>query len=80
MDYKKICVLDLETTGTTTDDAPIQVAGLLVNENGEVLSSFEEKIKTTHIISPGASAVNGIYKEDLANCRTEIPVLTDFAS
>lgn len=77
--YNKICILDTETTGVYWNaDAPIQIAALICGPDGTIIDSFEEKIKTTHTISPDASAVHGIYEKDLVNCRRESEVLEDF--
>lgn len=79
MKYKRICVLDTETTNVYWNTAaPVQIAALICDEKGNIIDSFNEKIKTTHKIDPEASKVHGIYKEDLENCRSEIAVLTDF--
>lgn len=69
---------DFETTGVTSADAPVQVAGLICEEFGPIEATFNEKIKTTHRINPAASAVHGIYAKDLVNCRMEREVLKDF--
>ena len=56
--YNKICILDTETTGVYWNaDAPIQIAALICNNQGEIIDSFEEKIKTTHKIADDASKV-----------------------
>lgn len=79
--YNKICILDTETTGVYWNaDAPIQIAALICGPDGIIVDSFEEKIKTTHTISPDASAVHGIYEKDLVNCRRESEVLEDFCA
>lgn len=79
--YNKICILDTETTGVYWNaDAPIQIAALICGPDGTIVDSFEEKIKTTHTISPDASAVHGIYEKDLINCRRESEVLEDFCA
>lgn len=71
---------DFETTGVTSADAPIQVAGIICEEFGPIIDTFNERIRTTHRIRPEASAVHGIYKESLEGCRTEREVLADFAT
>ena len=77
--YHRICVLDTETTDRYWNTAaPVQIAAIICDERGNIIDTFEEKIKTTHVIKPDASAVHGIYAEDLVNCRSEIAVLTDF--
>ena len=77
--YHRICVLDTETTDRYWNSCgPIQIAALICDEKGNVLDSFNERIKTTHVIQPEASAVHGIYAKDLINCRSEKDVLTDF--
>lgn len=77
--YNRIAVLDTETTDRYWNTcAPIQIAALICDEKGNVLDSFNERIKTTHVIQPEASAVHGIYAKDLINCRGEKDVLTDF--
>lgn len=84
MEYKKyhtICILDLETTGVFWNtDAPVQIAAIICDNRGRTIDEFNEKIKTTHEISPDASAVHHIYKEDLVNCRSESDVLTSFVA
>lgn len=77
--YHRICVLDTETTDRYWNTAaPVQIAAVICDEYGNIIDSFEEKVRTTHVISPDASAVHGIYAKDLVNCRSEIEVLTDF--
>lgn len=82
--YKKanrICVLDTETTDVYWSSCgPIQIAAMIIDEHGDIVDGFNERIKTTHTISPDATAVHGITKADLANCRGEKDVLEDFCS
>lgn len=79
MKYNKICVLDTETTSVYWNSAaPVQIAAVICDKDGNILDSFNERIKTTHKIEPGASKVHGIYAKDLVNCRSEREVLTDF--
>lgn len=79
MKYKRICILDLETTSVyVTSAAPVQIAAIICDEHGNIIDSFNEKIKTTHKIDPEASKVHGIYTKDLFNCRRESEVLMDF--
>lgn len=80
-EFDRLCILDLETTGVYwSSDAPVQIAAVIVDSQGNEIDSFNEKIKTTHAISPDASAVHGIYEKDLVNCRGEIAVLEDFCA
>lgn len=77
--YKRICILDTETTSVYWNSAaPVQLAALICDSHGNIIDKFNEKIKTTHTIDPGASEVHGIYAKDLVNCRSEREVLTDF--
>ena len=77
--FKHICVLDTETTDKYWNiAAPIQIAAIICDKEGNIIDTFEEKIKTKHRIAPDASAVHGIYAADLVNCRSEMEVLTDF--
>lgn len=79
MKYNRIAVLDTETTSVYWNSAaPIQIAALICDNKGNIIDSFNERIKTTHKIDPEASKVNGIYAKDLVNCRRESEVLTDF--
>lgn len=82
--YKKasrICVLDTETTDRYWNtSAPIQIAAMIIDERGDIIDGFNERIKTTHVIADTASAVHGIYAKDLVNCRGERDVLEDFCS
>ena len=79
MKYKRICILDTETTSVYWNSAaPVQIAALVCDEKGNIIDTFNEKIKTTHKIDPDASKVHGIYEKDLLHCRGEIAVLTDF--
>lgn len=79
MEYNRICILDTETTDRYWNTAaPVQIAAMVVDKKGTVLDTFNERIKTTHKISPDASLVHGIYAKDLVHCRGEIAVLTDF--
>ena len=77
--YNTIAVLDTETTNRYwNSSAPIQIAALICDKQGNILDSFNERIKTTHKIDPEASEVHGIYAKDLVGCRGEMDVLTDF--
>ena len=79
MKYQKICVLDTETTSVYWNSAaPVQIAAIVCDNKGNIIDSFNEKIKTTHKIDPEASKVHGIYAQDLVNCRGEKDVLMDF--
>ena len=81
MKYKRIAILDTETTSVYWNTAaPVQIAAVICDDKGNILDSFEEKIKTTHRIDPDASAVHGIYAKDLVNCRGEKEVLMDFCA
>lgn len=81
MKYKRICVLDTETTNVYWNTAaPVQIAALVCDDKGNILDSFNERIKTTHTIDPAASLVHGIYAKDLVNCRRESEVLSDFCA
>lgn len=79
--YNRICVLDTETTDRYWNTAaPVQIAAVICDKQGNIIDSFNERIKTTHKIAPDASAVHGIYKEDLQFCRSERDVLYDFCA
>lgn len=79
MKYKKICILDTETTSVYWNSAaPVQIAAVVCDPKGNIIDSFNERIKTNHVIDPEASKVHGIYAKDLVNCRSEREVLTDF--
>lgn len=79
MKYKRIAVLDTETTSVYWNSAsPVQIAAVICDNKGNIIDSFNERIKTTHAIDPAASAVHGIYAKDLVHCRKESEVLTDF--
>lgn len=81
MEYNRICVLDTETTDRYWNSAaPVQIAAMIVDKKGNIIDTFNERIKTTHKISPDASAVHGIFAKDLIHCRSEIAVLTDFCA
>lgn len=84
MKYKKaktICILDTETTDRYWNStAPVQLAAEIIDNEGNIIETFNERIKTTHKINPEASAVHGIYAKDLIHCRSEIAVLTDFCA
>ena len=81
MDYKRICVLDTETTSVYWNSAaPVQIAALICDDKGNIIDSFNERIRTTHQIDPDASKVHGIYAKDLVNCRRESEVLYDFCA
>ena len=79
MEYKRICILDTETTSVYWNSAaPVQIAALICDEKGNIIDSFNERIRTTHKIDPDASKIHGIYAKDLINCRPESEVLIDF--
>lgn len=87
MEYKKykkydcICILDTETTDIYWNACgPIQIAAEIIDNEGNVVSTFNKRIKTTWKIKPEASAVHGIYAKDLVNCPGEIEVLTEFVA
>lgn len=78
---KRICFLDTETTSVYwSSAAPIQIAAVVCDENGNVLDGFNERIKTNHAIDPAASEVHGIYAKDLVKCRSEAAVIGDFVA
>lgn len=80
-EYNRLCFLDTETTDVYWSTcAPIQLAAIITDGDGNIIDTFNEKIRTTHSIRPSASEVHGIYAEDLVNCRNEIEVLTDFCT
>jgi len=79
MKYNRICVLDTETTSVYWNTAaPVQIAAIICDAKGNIIDSFNEKIKTTHRIDPEASKVHGLYAKDLEHCRCEKDVLMDF--
>ena len=79
MKYNRICVLDTETTNVYWNTAaPVQIAAVICDAKGNILDSFNERIRTTHKIDAAASAVHGIYEKDLVGCRRESEVLLDF--
>lgn len=79
MKYNRICILDTETTSVYWNSAaPVQIAAIICDADGNEIERFNERIKTRHKIEPGASAVHGIFAKDLVNCRSEMEVLTDF--
>lgn len=79
MEFNRICILDIETTDRYWNSCgPIQIAAVICDKQGNIIDSFNERIKTTHRIAPDASAVHGIYAKDLVNCRSEHDVLEDF--
>lgn len=79
MEYKRICILDTETTSVYWNStAPVQIAAEIVDDKGNIIDTFNERIKTTHKIDPDASRIHGIYAKDLVNCRKESEVLMDF--
>lgn len=78
---KFICILDTETTNVYWNTcAPIQIAAEICDAEGNIVDTFNERIKTTHKIDPGASEVHGIYEKDLVNCRKESEVIFDFCA
>jgi len=80
-EYNRICILDTETTDIYWNTcAPVQIAAIICDGDGNVIDSFNERIKTTHQIAPDASAVHGIYAKDLVNCRKESEVLMSFCA
>jgi len=79
--YKYICILDTETTDVYWNSCgPVQLAAEICDAEGNIIDSFNERIKTTHKINPDASKVHGIYASDLKNCRRESEVLLDFCA
>lgn len=77
--YTRIAILDTETTDRFWNTAaPVQIAAIICDKDGNIIDTFNERIKTTHKIAPEASEVHGIYAKDLVNCRSEKAVLTDF--
>lgn len=79
MKYNRICVLDTETTSVYWNSAaPVQIAAVICDNKGNIIGSFNERIKTNHKIDSEASKVHGIYAKDLLHCRKEMEVLMDF--
>ena len=59
--YKRICILDTETTGVCWNiDAPLQIAAVIINERGEVIDKFNELIKVSRPIPADVSEINQI--------------------
>lgn len=61
LESEKHVILDTETTGLESDDEIVEIS--IINMKGEVL--LNTFVYTDKEISPGASAVNGITKEDI---------------
>lgn len=69
---EKYVILDTETTGFSEDDRIIEIG--ITDVNGNVL--LDTLVYTDVEINPSASAVNGIYNDDLIGKPT-IPDLSD---
>ena len=77
---KRVMFFDLETTGVYWNyDAPVQIAAV-IEENKEIVDTFNTLVKTNVRIAPEASKVHGIYKKDLENAPLEKDALVDFIS
>lgn len=61
-----IFVFDTETTGLKNPEA-IQFAALVLDENLEVVKTYETLLKPNGTIEPGAQAVHGISNGDVEN-------------
>ncbi len=63
----RIRVVDLETTGTTTDDSVVEIAAVdLIGSDIVIVGS--DLIRPTTPIPPQASAVHHLLDEDVAHC------------
>lgn len=82
----KLClnavVFDTETTGTNTDEDKIIQIGAIQVKNGEIVdeSAFNRLINPEMHIPEGASAVHGIYDEDVKNAPVMEQVLKPFVN
>lgn len=77
----KILYLDLETTGFSREwDEIIEIAAIIIDsETGKDIDSFHEYIKPHRNITSKITELTNITNAKVANCRSEIAVLMDFA-
>jgi exodeoxyribonuclease X len=73
-DVDQIIFLDFETTGLKNGYQAVSVAWFEVNRNLDVIDQVSQLINPRISIEPGASAVHGIYNEDVA----DEPTLKEF--
>ena len=77
---KKICFLDIETTGFSREwDDILQVAGIIYDPEAKiVLNSFEKFIKPKKPINKMIEQLTGITNKKVADCDNEFIVLNEF--
>lgn len=72
------CVVDLETTGLSSDDRIIEI-GILQVQDDQIKSGYCTLVNPARRISAGASSVNGITDADLVGMPTYADVAPDVA-
>ena len=75
----RILIADTETTGLEPTAQICELAFLEVDEDMHVLYEFESLVKPSVPITPGASAVNGITDDMVADAPTIFDILTQHA-
>lgn len=77
--HKRLCFLDLETTGKFWNSCvPIQIAAIITDEYGKIISEFDERINPLRKIPDEVVELTGITNEQVKYCRTEKEVYPDF--
>lgn len=71
--------LDTETTGLSAQYCSLlEIAGLAVDDNGNIIEQFHEYINPGRPIPPEITRINHITNSDVAQCATEREVLGNF--
>ena len=75
---QRILIADVETTGFSSKDGIAELAFIEIGEDMNETMRFESLINPGCPMSPGASAVNGITDEDVADSPTMEEILQRF--
>jgi DNA polymerase III subunit epsilon len=68
--HRKLVFLDIETTGTSTDDDRITEIGALVYENGRLIKTFSELVNPGREIPLFITKITGITNSMVINKRS----------
>jgi len=79
-ELREPCVIfDTETTGTQIDiDRVVEIGGLKVDANGDIIDTFEQRVNPGVHIPAAATAIHGIADADVVGCPDTVQALSEF--